>query len=91
MNIEVLEKKESTVGWQFKVRLTKGADPVDFEVELDSNYYQKLTDSIITPEELVKRSFQFLLKNESINSILKNFNLRDIQIYFPGYEEQVLK
>lgn len=89
MNITIIEKTETQTGWQFKVRLSEGTDPLDFEVELDNNYFRKLTDLIITPEKLVQKSFQFLLAHERPHSILKNFNIRDIQTYFPEYEDQI--
>ena len=40
-------------------------------------------------EELIKRSFDFLLKRESKESILSQFNLKVISTYFPGYEKQI--
>ncbi len=89
MNIQILEKKETPTGWQFKVQLKERNDPLEFSVQLDNNYYLKLTGSTTTPEELVKKSFQFLLERESKHSILASFNLRDIQTYFPEYEDQI--
>ena len=40
-----------------------------------------------TPEELVRRSFEFLLQRESKESILREFELSVIQRYFPEYDE----
>jgi hypothetical protein len=39
-----------------------------------------------TPEELVRRSFEFLLQRESKESILREFELSVIQRYFPDYD-----
>ena len=52
-------------------------------------YYQKLTGGAISPEELVKRSFNFLLEREPNTSILKEFDLEDINRYFPEYEGSI--
>ena len=49
-------------------------------------YYQKLTNSRVTPEILVKTSFKFLLERESNTSILSRFDLPIIEQYFPEYE-----
>ena len=42
-----------------------------------------------TPEELVRRSFEFLLERESKESILREFDLSVIQRYFPDYDEAI--
>jgi len=60
---------------------------MDFNVSLDQGYYEKLTSGKIGKEELIKRSFEFLLEREPKESILKNFNLKVIQRYFPEYEK----
>jgi hypothetical protein len=42
-----------------------------------------------TPEELVRRSFEFLLQRECKESILREFELSVIQRYFPEYDEAI--
>jgi len=39
-------------------------------------------------EDLVKRSFEFLLEREPPGSILKSFDLAVIQRYFPEYDRE---
>ncbi len=39
-----------------------------------------------TPEELVRRSFEFLLHRESKESILREFDLSVIRRFFPDYD-----
>lgn len=58
-------------------------------VSLDNSYYEKLTDGKISREELIKKSFEFLLEREPKESILAEFNLRVINNYFPEYEEKI--
>ena len=58
-------------------------------VSLDDDYYQKLTGGKMSKEELIKKSFQFLLERESKESILSEFNLRVIKNYFPEYEKEI--
>ncbi len=59
-------------------------------VELSEVYYKQLTSEKITTEELIKRSFEFLLKRESNTSILSSFELSVINNYFPEYENIIL-
>jgi hypothetical protein len=55
-------------------------------VTLIAAYYQKLTQGKGTPEQLIERSFEFLLEREPNTSILRRFDLPVIQTYFPEYE-----
>jgi hypothetical protein len=41
------------------------------------------------PEELVRRSFRFLLERESPYMILRSFDLSDIAHYFPEFEREL--
>ena len=58
-------------------------------VIVPADYYEKLTDGKITPEELVEKSFEFLLERESNSMILPSFELSIIGRYFPEYEETI--
>jgi hypothetical protein len=42
-----------------------------------------------TAERLVEASFEFLLERESKESILRSFNLSDIERYFPENPKQI--
>ncbi len=83
--IEV-EKKN---GGEFLVIVDEENSKTEHNVELDDEYYQNLTRGKITEEELIKKSFQFLLERESKESILSKFNLRVIKSYFPEYEKEI--
>ena len=52
---------------------------------MDKEYYEKISTGIIGPEDFVKKSFEFLLKREDKDSILK------ISEYFPEYETEIRK
>jgi len=70
----------------FKVTVEKGTTTTH-TVTVDPSYYEKLTNKQISAEELVKKSFEFLLERESNTSILRSFDLPVINKYFPEYEE----
>ncbi len=84
-NITITREEKMENGWKFGVNV----DGLDFEVDLGNEYYNKLTSGHISPAALVKKSFEFLLKREHKESILRNFNLKDITKYFPGYEREI--
>lgn len=58
-------------------------------VTVSDDYHQKLTAGRESKEDLVKRSFEFLLQRESNQSILSSFELSVIQRYFPEYERTI--
>ncbi|GAI64831.1 unnamed protein product [marine sediment metagenome] len=61
----------------------------EYNVGLDDEYWQDLTGGKIAKEELIKKSFEFLLEREPKESILSKFNLRIINQYFPEFEEEI--
>lgn len=63
----------------------------EHRVSLDPSYHAKLTGGRVTAEELVKKSFEFLLERESNTSILSAFDLPVIGQYFPEYERTIRK
>ena len=85
--IEVKKKNEQ----DFIVTIEDKGSRSEHEVTLDDSYYQNLTDGKITKEELIKKSFEFLLERESKESILSKFNVRVIKNYFPEFKKLSLK
>ena len=63
----------------------------EYNVNLDDEYWQNLIGCKIAKEELIKKSFKFLLERESKESIFPRFNLRIIKQYFPEFEEEMRK
>jgi hypothetical protein len=79
----------------------KGLDDTTFEVTVQGgtttthmvtvtqDYAAKLVNGRVTTEQLVSRSFDFLLERESNTSILRQFDLTVIARYFPEYEQVI--
>jgi len=74
----------------FKVSVTKGFS-TEHIVLLNNHFHQDVTNNKITKIELITHSFEFLLKRESNQSILKKFNLEVISQYFPEYIDEIKK
>ena len=74
---------------EFLVVVEEKGSRTEHTVTLDEGYYERLTDRKISKEELIKKSFEFLLAREPKESILRRFNLRVIKRYFPEYEETI--
>ncbi len=80
-NITILKQDETESGWEFLVAI----GGITFKVEVERTYWQEITDGNKDAEELVRRSFEFLLEREPKEAILRQFNLREIEKYFPEY------
>ena len=81
MAIQVAKISET----MFKVTVG-GRTTTTHTVTVSLDYYEKLTGGRVTADELVEKSFEFLLERESNTSILSTFDLPVIQRYFPEYE-----
>lgn len=64
-------------------------DKYKYKVSFSAEYYQRLTDGQVPPEELARKSFKFLLEREGPESILREFDLSIINVYFPEYEVEM--
>ena len=83
--IEV-EKVDAT---HFRVHIREGKSESEHEVTLHPTDRARLAGTAVEPEELIRKSFEFLLDRESKESILSRFDLTVIGRYFPEYEREI--
>lgn len=83
--IEVDRVKED----EFKVRVIEGTGESTHRVTLKQDDCRRLSGGKIEPNELIRRSFEFLLAREPKESILPQFDLPLIGCYFPEYEREL--
>jgi hypothetical protein len=74
---------------EFLVRVSEGSSETKHHVTLKPRDFQKLAGGKVSPEELIRKSFEFLLERESKESILSRFDLPLIGRYFPEYEREI--
>ena len=83
---------QQTDGWTCVVQVSESNGQTRHSVTLRRKDFDDLTNGkATTPEELVKKSFEFLLERESKNLILRQFDLRSITKYFPEYPAEIRK
>jgi hypothetical protein len=80
---------EKTGNLEYRVRIINNDSESTHHVTITQGDYARLTCGKTEPEELVRRSFEFLLERESKESILSRFDLSVISRYFPEYERQI--
>ena len=88
--VEIKKQEQTETGWNFLVEVGNKKDVIEYSVILDKEYWQKITGEQMRPEKLIKKSFEFLLEREPKESILRKFNLREINGYFPEYEDEIV-
>jgi hypothetical protein len=72
-------------GWTCQVRIDEDGRKVsEHTVEVSTSDVKRLAPDA-SVEDLVLRSFEFLLEREPPSSILRRFALADIERYFPDY------
>lgn len=82
--IEVTETNPNS----FSVTI-QSAQTTVHQVSVQPEYAQQLTHGRINTHDLVKASMQYLLDRESNTSILRSFDLRIIERYFPDYLDKI--
>ena len=75
----------------FRVRVVEGESVSAHRVTLKSADFQRLAGGKASPEDLVRRSFEFLLEREPKESILARFDLSVIARYFPEYDREIAR
>jgi hypothetical protein len=79
----------AAVGWTFQVTVSEGGSQTTHRVSMSREDYGRLSGESCPPDELVRRSFEFLLERESKEPILRAFDITVISRYFPGYEKEI--
>ena len=73
-------------GWTCHVRIDENGQPVSKHMVTVTKADRERLAPESTVEDLVTRSFEFLLQREPPHSILQRFNLTEINAYFPEWE-----
>ena len=78
-------------GWKCHVTVEHGCERSQYTVTVTKADAERWGRGPATSDvqNLVLRSFEFLLEREPAGSILKTFQLATIQRYFPEYDELI--
>ncbi|HVA93360.1 MAG TPA: hypothetical protein VNI36_00495 [Candidatus Dormibacteraeota bacterium] len=73
----------------FRVHVLENGSESFHQVTLQPKDCARLAGEACEAEELIRKSFQFLLEREPKESILGRFDLTVIDRYFPEYEREI--
>jgi hypothetical protein len=88
--IEVTCRSEAE-GWACAVTLADETGTSVHQVRVARQDLERLASGATTPDDLVRRSFEFLLAREPRQSILASFELPLIGRYFPEFEATMIE
>ena len=78
-------------GWSCAVKLSDEQGTSTHHVRVTRDDLERLAPGATDPDDLVRRSFTFLLQREPRESILRSFDLPLIGRYFPEYEATMIE
>ncbi len=79
-------------GWTFTVQVSEPNGQTRHSVSLSQQDFEQLSSGKeISPQDLVRKSFEFLLERESKNQIQRQFDLPSIERFFPDYPAEIRK
>jgi hypothetical protein len=87
----IVRVEPSGDGWKCLVTVEQGGDRTTHVVTVKKADAERWAGGTETSdvEDLLLRSFEFLLEREPTRSILKTFDLATIQRYFPEYDRLI--
>jgi hypothetical protein len=95
ISVVTLPQLDDSSCWRYRVEITESdgsGSKTTHQVTMGKDYYMDLTErGRIIPEEFIKKSFEFLLNREPRDSILQQFDIAQINDYFPEYETEIKK
>ena len=89
--ITILKTMENPSSWECTVRITEDNTATEHLVTVPLPTYVRLTGKQSDVQQLIIKSFEFLLKREPKESILPEFTLDVIGTYFPEWEQTIVK
>lgn len=87
MSAQIIVQPEDET--RFEITVREDGSETRHMVTVERDYARKLAGGKTPVEELIRRSFEFLLEHEPKESILRQFDLKDICRYFPEYESEI--
>ena len=71
--------------------VVEAEQPTTHRVTMSAEYYRQLCGMTVTHEYVLVQAFRFLLEREPNTAILSRFDLRDINNYFPEFEQDIMQ
>ncbi len=87
--ITIQNQTANSLGWQYSISVENGGDTVLYTINLDQDYYQRLTHGKIESSALARFSVEFLIRKNRIGAFSKAINIRAIAELLPEFEREI--
>ncbi|MFV1917160.1 MAG: hypothetical protein ACC618_01585 [Patescibacteria group bacterium] len=88
MSVILVKKEgEGESEYLYEVKVKEKDSSTSHKVAIQKEYYKSLGTKT-SPGDVVRKSFEFLLKREPKESILKEFDLQLISNFFPEFDSE---
>ena len=84
-----VEAAPTRLGWDCDVEVNEDGGGSRHNVRVSREDLERWGRPAEPVEDLVRRTFQFLLAREPAGSILKSFELADVVRYFPEFDREM--
>lgn len=88
--ITVERQNEDEAQFELAVEIEEEGSSTSHHVTVAREDFERLCREEETPEEFVKRCFEFLLEREPKESVLGRFDISVIGRYFPEFEHEII-
>jgi len=89
--MEIFVKQRPTnMGWHFLVTVADANGQSQHNVRVDKDFLMRIGQTK-KPEEVVKKSFEFLLEREPKEAILEEFDINTISHFYPDFITELEK
>src|SRR3989344_2184839 len=79
-----IRSRVNNLGYHFDVEVSDEKSVSNHRITMDRDFIMRI-GATYDPEEVVRKSFEFLLQHESKEKILEEFDLTIISEFFPDY------
>lgn len=80
--------------WKYLIEITESdgsGSKTTHTMRMDREYYEKLCEGKVLPEEMVKKTVEIFINNKSKESLKQDFDIGEIKEMIPEFESLVMK
>jgi len=88
-DIQVAGTREDGEGFEFRIAVEEAGSRTLHQVTLTRRDHEELGGEGESPEQLVRRCFEWLLEREPKESILSRFDIQEISRYFSSFRDEI--
>ncbi len=90
-NITIINQSANECGWQFTITVGDSSGSSEYTLNLDQDYFQRITRGKIDPSLFATLTVEFLLRSDRLKDFSSAINIQAISDKFPEFVKEILK